>query len=299
MADLWYYTKNGQQQQPVSGGALRSLATAGTLRASDLVWKEGMAEWVQAGTIKGLFSGSAAGETEGYRSTRAQPAGVPVAAELDDNPPRRRGGRVDDDEPLDERPRRRRRRDAEGELDERPQRRRPADDEDDDDFDDRPRRRRRTDDEDDFLPRRRRRAGMSAGAKIAIIGGACALVVVVVAGILIIALVGGGNTRSFNLQTNQKTHFNLRFTKGKTVEIWVKSNGVSDVDLFVFDASNRLIAQDEDFSKDCFVRFVPAATQTYKVEVWNRLLDARDFRMRNEAMMRNGPNSGTVIFKES
>lgn len=55
MADEWYYAVDGQQRGPVSGGKLKQLAAAGEIAKSDLVWKEGMADWVKAEKVKGLF----------------------------------------------------------------------------------------------------------------------------------------------------------------------------------------------------------------------------------------------------
>jgi hypothetical protein len=52
----WYYTEKGLKRGPLSPDQLKHLAASGRLQPSDLVWKEGMAEWVGAGGIKGLFS---------------------------------------------------------------------------------------------------------------------------------------------------------------------------------------------------------------------------------------------------
>ncbi len=55
MAEEWYYARDGQQHGPVNGERLKELATSGKLQPTDLVWREGMAEWAQAGTVKGLL----------------------------------------------------------------------------------------------------------------------------------------------------------------------------------------------------------------------------------------------------
>lgn len=41
----WYYSFNGAQQGPVSEQQLMQLASAGTIDASTLVWREGLPEW--------------------------------------------------------------------------------------------------------------------------------------------------------------------------------------------------------------------------------------------------------------
>lgn len=56
MPSEWYYTVNGQQApSPASNAQLKQLATAGQLKPTDLVWQDGMADWVPASSIKGLF----------------------------------------------------------------------------------------------------------------------------------------------------------------------------------------------------------------------------------------------------
>jgi hypothetical protein len=56
VTDQWYYAQQGQRLGPVSPSELKQLATSGRLQPSYLVWKKGMAQWVAAGQIKGLFT---------------------------------------------------------------------------------------------------------------------------------------------------------------------------------------------------------------------------------------------------
>lgn len=176
----WYYTANGQQQGPVTAADLKKIAQARTISREDLVWKEGMPNWVPAKNVKGLFGGGAmSGETKAVspsgESKKAAPAEPAAPVEPDpkpekkpsdlfksksirDTPPadepeveeedvRPRRKRRDEDD--DERPRRARRNDDE---DEPPRRARRRFDEDEDDDDDRSRRssRSRYDDDDEF-----------------------------------------------------------------------------------------------------------------------------------------------------
>ncbi|MBI2806128.1 MAG: SEL1-like repeat protein [Planctomycetes bacterium] len=55
-AEEWYYAKDGKKLGPCSVPQLKELAAKGQLAAADLVWKVGLAQWVPAQTIKGLFS---------------------------------------------------------------------------------------------------------------------------------------------------------------------------------------------------------------------------------------------------
>jgi hypothetical protein len=72
MAAEWYYTTNKQQMGPVSWMDLRELAENGILKPHDLVWTEGMDEWVKAVQQRGLF---ADGGESGRRSAAKPPPG--------------------------------------------------------------------------------------------------------------------------------------------------------------------------------------------------------------------------------
>lgn len=55
MSQEWYYGRDDEQHGPVSSQELKKLANTGQLRSTDLVWKEGLEEWVPATKVKGLF----------------------------------------------------------------------------------------------------------------------------------------------------------------------------------------------------------------------------------------------------
>jgi TM2 domain-containing membrane protein YozV len=140
----WYYSIDGDRQGPVGSADLKKLAEARTLKPDDLVWKDGMADWAQAKSIKGLFGGGAPKTGEQKVAEKPKPA----AAE--EERPSARGRPLDEED--EDRPRRRRQEDDEDE--DRPRsRRREEDDEDED----RPVRRRNEDDEDEEdRPRRKK-----------------------------------------------------------------------------------------------------------------------------------------------
>ena len=73
MAAEWHYSKDGQQHGPVSASDLKNLAKSGDLLPTDLIWKEGMAEWKPASNVKGLFSATP-------ESSKASPASPQVEA---------------------------------------------------------------------------------------------------------------------------------------------------------------------------------------------------------------------------
>lgn len=55
MATQWKYKHGNQELGPVTSAQLKKLATAGKLAPDDLVWKEGLSDWVAARRVKGLF----------------------------------------------------------------------------------------------------------------------------------------------------------------------------------------------------------------------------------------------------
>lgn len=143
MSQEWYYSVDGDRQGPISAGELKKLADAGTVKPGDLVWKDGMSDWVQAKSIKGLWAGTAAAAAA---KTSEAVSEKPAQAEDAEERPSARGRQRDEDQDED-RPRRRRDQD---EDEDRPRSRRR----DEEEGEDRPARRRRDEDED--RPRRRK-----------------------------------------------------------------------------------------------------------------------------------------------
>src|SRR5690348_12653469 len=68
----WYRVENGQQQGPYDEGQIRAMALQGQLRPDDLIWADGMANWVPAGSVPGLLPQAAPGS--------AWPAGAAPSA---------------------------------------------------------------------------------------------------------------------------------------------------------------------------------------------------------------------------
>ena len=56
----WYYTLNNQQQGPVTLEALQAMAANGQIQRTDLVWRQGMANWQPAADVPGVFGAAAA-----------------------------------------------------------------------------------------------------------------------------------------------------------------------------------------------------------------------------------------------
>jgi hypothetical protein len=116
-------------------------------------------------------------------------------------------------------------------------------------------------------------------------GGALVALGVVVVGILIVTgMSGPSSPRDFHLGPGKSSPTYVKFEKGIKVQVWVSSEHDSDVDLFVFDRTGRLVVRDEDDSRNCFVSFTPKETQTFKLLVVNRI------RLEHHLMERNRDN---------
>src|SRR5438552_12118175 len=55
MATEWYYARDGQQRGPFPETHVRQLAAAGQLLPHDLIWHEGLADWIAAQSLPGLI----------------------------------------------------------------------------------------------------------------------------------------------------------------------------------------------------------------------------------------------------
>ena len=53
----WFYTSNGNQSGPVTQQELASKVQSGEIKSSDLIWKEGMADWLPLNQVP-EFSGT-------------------------------------------------------------------------------------------------------------------------------------------------------------------------------------------------------------------------------------------------
>lgn len=51
----WHYVQEGRQAGPVAEEVLRRMADSGALRAADLVWTDGFAEWLPAGRVPEIY----------------------------------------------------------------------------------------------------------------------------------------------------------------------------------------------------------------------------------------------------
>jgi hypothetical protein len=59
--DVWYYHQLGANHGPVDFSHLQYLTSSGQVSVDDVVWKEGLPEWIPAGRVPGLFKTGGAG----------------------------------------------------------------------------------------------------------------------------------------------------------------------------------------------------------------------------------------------
>ena len=69
----WYYARGNQQQGPVPLQVIQDMARSGQLLPTDLVWRQGMPNWLPASQVSEVFSQAAAAPAPG--TTYAAPGG--------------------------------------------------------------------------------------------------------------------------------------------------------------------------------------------------------------------------------
>jgi hypothetical protein len=86
----WYYAENGTQRGPVSLEQLQSLVQSGTVKPTDLVWRDGMTDWMPAGQVSELSN--AAGPMD--HAPPSQPTATPSYSPDPYQPPQAVPGNV-------------------------------------------------------------------------------------------------------------------------------------------------------------------------------------------------------------
>lgn len=80
-----------------------------------------------------------------------------------------------------------------------------------------------------------------------------------------------GPSRHYDAVNGNSTDtYQISFIANVLAEILVSGDGDTDLDLYVYDSNGNLIAYDESYSDDCYVRWVPAWTGKFFVKIVNR-----------------------------
>jgi hypothetical protein len=238
MAADWYYTTNKQQMGPVSWDELRTLATKGLLKPADLVWSDGMPEWVKASRQDGLFTGVALSERGSSRpSSLEEPPQSPLS---------RTRRRIDE------------------EMDER-------------DRDDRRDRKRARSGGGGGMGLTIGLSIGAVLLVVGLLGCGVTAVLVIAFWPRGAGVGGGGEVTRYNLVLGQGGNNDRTFNwrAGQRIQITVTTTrnfGAQrqpDVDLFVNRRGGAFVASDQRISPDCNVTFVVPADDTYIVRVVN------------------------------
>ena len=72
----WYYSKNSTQLGPVEEPELRAKLASGEVTVTDMVWREGMVDWVAVSTVPELMAVIRAGHAQGPAA--ASPYAPPI-----------------------------------------------------------------------------------------------------------------------------------------------------------------------------------------------------------------------------
>jgi hypothetical protein len=75
--------------------------------------------------------------------------------------------------------------------------------------------------------------------------------------------------KTFELKDKGEAAILLSFTAGAKVQVTVKSDERTDVNLFVYDSANKVVAKDDSEGPDCEVKFTVKEAGKYKLVVQN------------------------------
>ena len=77
---VWYYARGESEQGPISTAQIKALAAAGALKRDDLVWKEGMENWLPAGHVNELYPSAEPKKNSQDKATSTPETPVPARA---------------------------------------------------------------------------------------------------------------------------------------------------------------------------------------------------------------------------
>jgi hypothetical protein len=263
--EMWYYTTEGKQMDPVSIRELRRLVEDGLLKPTDMVWKDGMARWIRASSVKELFPDPGSELDKYFATSGNQSAAAAIPANSTDTTPApapsKPSAKIDDDD--EPRPQRRKRRSAGADDDDRPSRR-------------------------GVDPK----ASNSGIILIAVILGGGLVLFAVVVGVLILIFARGGPARPAQgvaienpvpvplvnknasyveaIQPLGIVRRTIKLQRGVTYEFTVRSEPRHpDVDLHILNHNGAEEEADVSFGPDSFKRWAPREDGDYKIELRN------------------------------
>ena len=91
--------------------------------------------------------------------------------------------------------------------------------------------------------------------------------------------VGGPADKYSIVNGNSADIYEMSFIESRLAEIAVRGDGDTDLDLYVYDSGGHLIAQDADYTDNCYVSWVPLWTGRYTIKIVNRGLVINNYRL--------------------
>jgi hypothetical protein len=82
--------------------------------------------------------------------------------------------------------------------------------------------------------------------------------------------VGGPKGRKAVVRAFATDTYVVRFVGGELAMVGVEGDGDTDLDLYVYDETGKLVVADEDDTDLCLVRWTPRWTGTFTIRVVNR-----------------------------
>lgn len=82
--------------------------------------------------------------------------------------------------------------------------------------------------------------------------------------------VGGPKGQEDRVYGKTFVGYRVKFWANELAEVCVSGDGDTDLDLYIYDENDHLIASDTDYTDDCVCRWIPAWTGTFYVKVVNR-----------------------------
>jgi hypothetical protein len=83
-------------------------------------------------------------------------------------------------------------------------------------------------------------------------------------------VVAGDPTRHYDRVLARSTDvYHRTFTAGAVAAVWVKGDGDTDLDCYVYDSNGYFIDSDVDSTDSCLMRWVPLRTGSFRIEIRN------------------------------
>ena len=91
--------------------------------------------------------------------------------------------------------------------------------------------------------------------------------------------VNGAKQGFYRIHAGYTNSFQISFWAGEKAEVGVIGDGVTNIDLYVYDSYGNLVAWDENVTDKCYVKWLPRYTETYTIKLVNRGRVYNEYRL--------------------